>query len=124
MGILSYHMRVTQILLRVMFIVGLASLTMCGRNELIEKFCGSTWHTKLPKVEIMRQLCQTENIRPEELLIVGDGRSEIAAAVEIGAIALSRLDKTAKKQQEIHRKLGTNLIVSNYKNIQSIFEVK
>ena len=95
-----------------------------GKNELIEKFCGSTWHTKLPKVEIMRQLCQTENIRPEELLIVGDGRSEIAAAVEIGAIALSRLDKTAKKQQEIHRKLGTNLIVSDYKNIQSIFEVK
>ncbi len=124
MGILSYHMRVTQILLRVMFIVGLASLAMCGRNELIEKFCGSTWHTKQPKVEIMRQLCQTENIRPEELLIVGDGRSEIAAAVEIGAVALSRLDKSAIKQQEIYRKIGTNLIVSDYKNIQSLFEVK
>ena len=95
-----------------------------GKNELIEKFCGSTWHAKLPKVEIMRQLCRTEKIRPEELLIVGDGRSEIAAAVEIGAIALSRLDKSAIKQQEIHRKIGTNLIVSNYKNIQSIFEVK
>ena len=80
------------------------------------------WHTKLPKVEIMRQLCQKENISPEELLIVGDGRSEIAAAVELGALAISRLDKSAIKQQEIHRKIGTNVIVDDYRHIGELFE--
>ena len=62
----------------------------------------------------MRQLCVEENIDPDNLLIVGDGRSEIAAAVEIGAIALSRLDKNAQRQRTIHRQLGTNLIISDY----------
>ena len=92
-----------------------------GSGQLIEKFCGSSWHTKQPKVEIMRQLCESENIRPENLLIVGDGRSEIAAAVEIGAIAVSRLDKSAIKQREIHRKLKTNVIVPDYLNIKELF---
>ncbi|MBE6402906.1 MAG: hypothetical protein IKD10_06335 [Lentisphaeria bacterium] len=91
-----------------------------GSGKLIEKFCGSTWQKKLPKVEIMRQLCQSDNIAPENLLIAGDGRSEIAAAVELGAIALSRLDMTAARQREIHRKLGTNLIIPDYRKIRDI----
>ena len=94
-----------------------------GENLLIEKFCGSSWHTKQPKVEIMRQLCETENIQPENLLIVGDGRSEIAAAAALGAAAMSRLDKTAVKQREIHRKIGTDIIVQDYKNIDRIFSI-
>ena len=39
---------------------------------------------------------------------------EIAAAVELGAVALSRLDRDASRAREIHRKLGTNLIVERY----------
>lgn len=89
-----------------------------GEGKLIDRFCGSTWQKKLPKVEIMRQLCAEEKIDPENLLIVGDGRSEISAAVEIGALALSRLDKTAERQRAIHRQLGTNLIISDYRNFQ------
>ena len=89
-----------------------------GEGKLIDRFCGSTWQKKLPKVEIMRQLCVEEKIAPENLLIVGDGRSEISAAVEIGALALSRLDKTAERQRAIHRQLGTNLIISDYRNFQ------
>lgn len=92
-----------------------------GRGELIEKFCGSAWHTKLPKVEIMRQLCCEEHIAPENLLITGDGRSEIAAAVELGATAVSRLDETAQRQRAIHRRLGTHLIVTDFREFKSFF---
>lgn len=91
-----------------------------GEGKLIDRFCGSTWQKKLPKVEIMRQLCVEEKIDPANLLIIGDGRSEISAAVEIGALALSRLDKTAERQRAIHRQLGTNLIISDYLDFRQI----
>lgn len=94
-----------------------------GKGKLIERFCGSEWNKKEPKVEIMRHLCETDNINPENLLIVGDGRSEIAAARELGALAISRLDDTALRQREIHRMIGTNLIVKNYLNIRKIFRL-
>ena len=55
-----------------------------GHEKLIEKFCCSTWQPKLPKAEIMRQLCMADNIDPANLLIVGDGRSKIAAAAGLG----------------------------------------
>lgn len=89
-----------------------------GEGKLIDRFCGSTWQKKLPKVEIMRQLCVEENIAPENLLIVGDGRSEISAAVELGALALSRLDKSAERQRAIHRQLGTHLIIEDYRDFK------
>ena len=89
-----------------------------GEGKLIDRFCGSTWQKKLPKVEIMRQLCVEKKIDPENLLIVGDGRSEISAAVEIGALALSRLDKTAERQRAIHRQLGTNMIIADYRDFK------
>ena len=55
-----------------------------GHEKLIEKFCCSTWQPKLPKAEITRQLCMTDNIDPANLLIVGNGRSKIAAAAGLG----------------------------------------
>jgi len=93
-----------------------------GPGKLLERFCGSTWDEKQPKVEIMRKLCQTDHIRPENLLIIGDGRSEIAAAVELGAICISRLDDDAVRSQEIHRQLGTNLILKDYLEAEKLFE--
>ena len=92
-----------------------------GEGKLIEQFCGSVWNKKEPKVEIMRKLCRANNIAPENLLIVGDGRSEIAAAVELGAVAISRLDKNALRAREIHRQIGTGLIVEDYSEIKNIF---
>jgi len=85
-----------------------------GPGKLIEAFRGSTWDKKLPKNELMRALCREYGYASDELLIVGDGRSEIAAAVELGAVALSRLNPDASKAREIHRALGTNLIVDDY----------
>lgn len=95
-----------------------------GAGKLVERFCGSTWNEKLPKVEIMRKLCITDNINPENLLVIGDGRSEIAAGVELGAINISRLNDDAVRQKEIHRAIGTHVIVPDYLQIEKLFEVK
>ena len=88
-----------------------------GHNKLIEEFRGSTWNEKLPKIEIMKQLCREKNLSPEEVLIIGDGRSEISAGYELGCITISRLDIHAERAREIHRKLHTNLIVSDYNGL-------
>ena len=95
-----------------------------GEGKLIERFCGSTWNEKLPKVEIMRKLCSTDNVNPENLLVIGDGRSEISAGVELGAINISRLNDTAVRQKEIHRAIGTHLILPDYLQVEKLFEVK
>lgn len=46
------------------------------------------------------------------MLVVGDGKSEILAVVKMGAVTLSILPKTAKRQRELHKRLGTNMIIS------------
>ena len=95
-----------------------------GQNEVIDGFYGSAWDKKEPKNEIMQKLCKKLNIAPENLLIIGDGRSEIAAAVELGALAISRLDSNALRAREIHRQIGTDLIVEDYSEIKHIFSQK
>ncbi|MBR2358326.1 MAG: HAD family hydrolase [Lentisphaeria bacterium] len=92
-----------------------------GNGGVIDGFYGSAWDKKEPKNEIMQKLCKTMAVNPENLLIVGDGRSEIAAAVELGAVAISRLDKAALRAREIHRQIGTGLIVEDYSEIKNIF---
>ncbi|MBE6380930.1 MAG: HAD family hydrolase [Lentisphaerae bacterium] len=95
-----------------------------GEGKLIERFCGSTWTEKLPKVDIMRKLCIQDNIKPENLLVIGDGRSEVAAGVELGAIIISRLDPEQKRAREIHREIGTHLILPDYLHARKLFAVK
>lgn len=92
-----------------------------GTGEIIEGFYGSCWDKKEPKNEIMQKLCKTLDINPENLLIIGDGRSEIAAAVELGALAISRLDENSLRAKDIHRRIGTNLIVKDYSQINNVF---
>ena len=95
-----------------------------GEGKLIERFCGSTWNEKLPKVEIMRRLCKSDNIAPENLLVIGDGRSEISAGVELGAAIISRLNSDAVRQKEIHCAIGTNLIIGDYLLAEKLFQIK
>ena len=95
-----------------------------GSGKLVERCCGSCWGEKQPKIEIMRQLCEHDHIAPENLLVVGDGRSEVFAGVEMGALVISRLDANALRAREIHREIGCNLIVRDYQNIRNIFEVR
>ena len=86
-----------------------------GLLDWADDFCGSTWDVKLPKDLIMQRICKRENIAPKNVLVVGDGRSEIAAGVAMNALTISRLDATATRAREIHRKLKSNIIVENYK---------
>ena len=62
----------------------------------------------------MLRICRREAVDPANVLVVGDGRSEIAAAAAMGALAMSRLNSDAVRAREIHRGLGTNLIVEKY----------
>ena len=94
-----------------------------GSGLLIERFCGSSWDEKLPKVEIMRKLCVTDKIAPENLLVIGDGRSEISAGVELNVVSISRLNDDSLRQKEIHRALGTNLILKDYTHAEELFVV-
>ena len=88
-----------------------------GPGKIIEEFRGSAWNRKLPKKEIMRELCAEKAIDPRNVLVVGDGRSEIAAGAELGCVTLSRLDRSARRAREIHRELKTHMIAENYEGV-------
>lgn len=92
-----------------------------GQGALIEAFRGSSWDKKQPKIEIMKEICRENGIDPAHVLIVGDGRSEIAAGVELGAVTMSRLDRDAARPREIHKQLGANIIVEDYRGVFPVF---
>ncbi len=85
-----------------------------GEGQLIEDIIGSTWDKKLPKDEIMLELAGALGARGEEILVTGDGRSEISAGVSMGALTLSRLNPDAARQRQLHRQLGTHMIVNDF----------
>lgn len=85
-----------------------------GKGELIEDIIGSTWTEKKPKDAVMKDLIKELNISGENVLVIGDGRAEIQAGVELGAVIISRLPENAKYQRELHKKLGTNVIVEDF----------
>jgi len=86
-----------------------------GPGRLIESAHGSDWNRKMPKDEVMRSLLTDLGIPGEHVLVVGDGRSEVQAGVAMGAAILSRLDTEAHRLRDLHRELGTNYIVSDYR---------
>lgn len=85
-----------------------------GAGELVEDIFGSTWTEKIPKEAVMKKLLKELNIKGENVLVVGDGRAEIFAGAEMGALVMSRLPKEAEYQRRLHRDLGTNIIVEDY----------
>ncbi len=85
-----------------------------GKGELIEDIIGSTWTEKKPKDAVMKDLIKELNVSGENVLVIGDGRAEIQAGVELGAVVISRLPESAKYQRELHKKLGTNAIVEDF----------
>lgn len=85
-----------------------------GDGELIEDIIGSTWTEKKPKDAVMKDLIKTLDICGENILVVGDGRAEVQAGVDLGAIVISRLPKCAEYQRKLHKKLGTNVIVEDF----------
>ena len=85
-----------------------------GPGRMVEAIEGSAWDRKSPKDEVMRDLCASLGIDPRHVLVIGDGRSEIKAGVEMGGVAVSRLPLDATRQRELHTALGTNYIVPDF----------
>lgn len=85
-----------------------------GEGKLIEDIIGSTWTEKMPKDMVMQKLLKDLNIKGENVLVVGDGRAEIQAGVQMGAFVVSRLPKNADFQRKLHKKLGTNIIIKDF----------
>jgi phosphoglycolate phosphatase-like HAD superfamily hydrolase len=85
-----------------------------GPGKMVDAVLGSSWDRKMPKVEVMRELCETHRIDPCHVLVLGDGRTEIQAAVEMGSVAISRLPANACRQRELHIQIGTNYIVEDW----------
>ncbi len=85
-----------------------------GENKLVEDIIGSTWTEKKPKDAVMKDLINQLGICKENILVVGDGRAEISAGVELGALVISRLPETATYQRELHKNLGTNVITAEF----------
>ena len=70
-----------------------------GEGREIEDVIGSTWDEKIPKDEVMLRLAERLGVSGENVLVVGDGRSEISAGVKFGAATLSRLPRDAVRQR-------------------------
>jgi hypothetical protein len=68
----------------------------------------------MPKDEVMRELCRREGVDPAHVLVLGDGRTEIKAGVDMGCVTMSRLPVDAARQRELHVSLGTNCILPDY----------
>ncbi len=85
-----------------------------GEGLEVEDILGSTWDEKIPKDEVMIRLVKELGISGENVLVVGDGRSEISAGVKLGAVTVSILPEKAVRQRELHKELGTNMIVCDY----------
>ena len=85
-----------------------------GKDGLIEDIIGSTWTEKMPKEAVMDKLLKELGAEGKNVLVVGDGRAEISAGAAMGALVISRLPQSAKYQQELHKKLGTNIIIEDY----------
>lgn len=85
-----------------------------GPGKMVDAVLGSSWDRKMPKVEVMRDLCDKHRIDPCNVLVLGDGRTEIQAAVEMGSVAISRLPADAARQRELHKQIGTNHIVEDW----------
>ena len=85
-----------------------------GPGRLVESLRGSRWDRKMPKDEVMAELLAELGVDAANVLVIGDGRTEIAAGVAMGSVCLSRLPRDAIRQRELHTQLGTNYIVEDY----------
>lgn len=85
-----------------------------GPGKPIESLEGSSWDTKLPKDEVMARIFKDHGLDPRNVLIVGDGRTEIKAGVEMGCPTISRLPVDDDRQRKVHTDLGVNYIIPDY----------
>lgn len=85
-----------------------------GPGEIMEEIIGSTWTEKMPKDMVMKKLLKELGVDGKNVMVVGDGRAEIAAGAEMGCLVISRLPEDAAYQRELHKELGANIIIADY----------
>ncbi len=85
-----------------------------GAGKEIEELRGSSWNRKMPKNEVIESLYQELGIDPAVSMVIGDGRSEIKAGTDMGAVTMSRLEKHQTRQRQLHAGFGTNYIVEDF----------
>jgi phosphoglycolate phosphatase-like HAD superfamily hydrolase len=85
-----------------------------GPGKMVEALRGSSWNRKSPKDEVIRDLCAGLAVSPHNVWVIGDGRAEIRAGAQMGAVTTSRLPPDAGRQREIHVALGTNYILPDF----------
>lgn len=85
-----------------------------GAGQMVEAIFGSRWDQRMPKNEVIRNLCLQLDIDARNLLVIGDGRTEIKIGVDIGAVTISRLAPDADRLRDLHRELGTNYIMVDF----------
>lgn len=93
-----------------------------GPDKLIEDIIGSTWTDKIPKNVIMNSLLERYGVKGENTLVVGDGRSEIKAGVDMNSFTISRLSENMHYQKQLHIKMGTNMIVEDFEK-EDIYKI-
>jgi phosphoglycolate phosphatase-like HAD superfamily hydrolase len=89
-----------------------------GPGRMVEAVKGSSWEKKLPKDDAIRELIHSEGASPGEVLIVGDGRTEIQSGAQLGCVTISRLPREAERQRQLHIGLGTNYIFEDFTDPQ------
>ncbi|MBQ3490690.1 MAG: HAD family hydrolase [Clostridia bacterium] len=85
-----------------------------GSGKIVEDIIGSTWTEKIPKDQIMEKLLKTLGADGKNVLVIGDGRSEISAGVKMNALCISRLEKSDVYRRELHKKLGSHIVLESY----------
>jgi len=85
-----------------------------GPGRMVEAVKGSSWEKKMPKDEIIRELMRSQGVSPGQVLIVGDGRTEIRSGAELGCVTISRLPKEAVRQRQLHVSFGANYILEDF----------
>ena len=85
-----------------------------GKGKSVEDIYGSTWTEKIPKEDVMKRLVKRLGIDGKKVLVIGDGRSEISAGKELNAVTISLLPQNALRQRELHKEIGTDIIMENY----------
>ncbi len=85
-----------------------------GKGEIVEDIIGSTWTDKLPKDVIMAKLLDDLGADGKNVLVAGDGRAEISAGVKMGALCISRLGINEDYKRNLHKRLGTHIIIEDF----------
>jgi phosphoglycolate phosphatase-like HAD superfamily hydrolase len=102
---------------------------LLGVKDYFDKIVGAPLNkTDSSKKAVINHLIEKKGILGHELLVIGDGKVEIALGIEKGAITLGMATDEIKREgincckRKRLLKAGAHAIVGDFKNYQEIFE--